>query len=36
MMMHQPCDVVPCHAQSRGNIGMFVEYNEEGVSWLSS
>ena len=24
MTMYQPCDVVPCHAQSRGDTSVFV------------
>ena len=37
MTMYQPCNVVPCHARSRGNISVvFVVYNEEGGCWLSS
>ena len=36
MTMYQPCDVVPSYAQSRGDISVFVVYNEEGGCWLSS
>ena len=35
IVMYEPCDVVPC-AQSRGDISIVAEYNEEGRCWLSS
>ena len=30
MTMYRPCDVVPCHAQSRGDISVLFMYDEEG------
>ena len=33
--IYQPCDVVPCHTQSRADISVFAVYNEERGCWLS-